>query len=112
MSTTWVDEYLPDKGSDDKDKETETTIKLSEAPKAVRDAVRRNAGGRKVEEVEKTVYGGIAIYEVDFADGSMVFSEGGLVIEEERDMKPSELPKPVRAAIAKKCARFLQSTFS
>ena len=100
----------PDKDDDKKNQRaTETRIEFGQAPKAVQDAVKQAIGDAPIKKIEKVVFRGIAVYDVDFQEGdrshSVVLAGSGHIIKFEREMKAAELPESVRAAIAKKYPR-------
>ncbi len=88
------------------DSEREARIALTDAPKAVQEAVLKVTDAASITEVDKVTVAGIAVYDVEFKrDGlkhSITFAAAGEVIEKEEGIDASKLPAAVRGALEKK----------
>jgi len=86
------------------EEEDEQVVTLEATPMAVRDAFARLAPATSVKKVERLTDEGAVRYEIEFlADGieqSATFSEGGQLIELEREMPVDKLPAAVQAALS------------
>ncbi len=98
----------PPAKADKDDDEGEETIKLSEAPEAVRAAVAKLAAEKNVTKVERQRDEGITTFEVAYdADGiacSATLTDKGEVIETERSIKPAAVPEAAMKAVMKQYA--------
>ncbi len=88
------------------DSEREARIALTDAPKAVQEAVLKVTDAASITEVDKVTVAGIAVYDVEYKrDGlkhSITFAAAGDVIEKEEGIDASKLPAAVRSALLKK----------
>ena len=83
----------------------ETSVKLADAPAAVRDAITA-AAGKPVDMIDKEQDNGKTYYEADYemkgTKCSVKVDEAGTVVERETAVTKKELPKAVRAALKAK----------
>jgi uncharacterized membrane protein YkoI len=86
-------------------RDEETTIKLVDAPEAVRTAAAKLAPEKNITKVTRESDDGITTYEVEFTQdgvaGSGTFTPMGDVLEVEREVAESKLPAAAVAAVKK-----------
>ncbi|MCA9253302.1 MAG: hypothetical protein R3E58_04250 [Phycisphaerae bacterium] len=80
-------------------------VSMKDVPKAARDAILRESAGAKIEEVEREMHEGVALYEaewmIDGREHEVCVTEDGSIVEMEESVPASEAPAAVRAMIAK-----------
>ena len=73
----------------------------SDAPKAVKEAFAKKYPNAKVDSWEKEDVGYEAEFKMNKIESSAVFSDEGVFLEVEQEIKPTELPQSVRDYCAK-----------
>jgi len=100
-----ADEEDKDDEEDAKDETKEETIKLADAPEAVRNAVAKLTSADKVTKVIKETDEGVTVFEVEYtvesAACSAAFSSAGDVLELEKGVNESAVPAAIMAALKK-----------